>query len=279
LAIGGNPNSGKTTLFNRLTGLRQKVANYAGATVEKKLGEFRTPQTDVRIIDLPGTYGLTPKSEEERIAAEIILGMNKEVPRPEGVLCVVDSTCLEKSLYLVLQVIDTGIPAAVLLNMSDELALRGAVIDHERLSRLLGIPVLMISATKGSNLDQVVDLIDHWKGPVDSTLCKLPVIPSLEEVALRRSKAREIARVVIKKPLQPHPWSDKVDERLQLEKGFLTESGDIDRVLHDLALQPGDHLCDHLFTYSRRGLEGRSSEMWSAHHGVELENVGDVVDE
>jgi ferrous iron transport protein B len=211
LAIGGNPNSGKTTLFNQLTGLRQKVANYAGATVEKKLGLFRTAQTDVQIIDLPGTYGLTPKSEEERIAAEVILGMNKEVPRPEGVLCVVDSTCLEKSLYLVLQVIDTGTPAAVLLNMSDELELRGAVIDHKRLSRILGIPVLLISATKGSNLDQIINLIDHWKGPTDSTVCKLPVIPSLPEVALRRAKAREIAKVVIRKPLQPHPWSDKVD--------------------------------------------------------------------
>ena len=110
LAVGGNPNSGKTTLFNRLTGLRQKVANYAGATVEKKLGEFKTSRTDVQLIDLPGTYGLTPTSEEERIAAEVILGMNKEVPRPDGVICVVDSTCLEKSLYLVLQVIDTGHP-------------------------------------------------------------------------------------------------------------------------------------------------------------------------
>jgi ferrous iron transport protein B len=211
LAIGGNPNSGKTTLFNRLTGLRQKVANYAGATVEKKLGDFSTPLTNVQIIDLPGTYGLTPKSEEERIAAEVILGMNREVSRPEGVLCVVDSTCLEKSLYLVLQMIDTNIPTAVLLNMSDELELRGAAIDQEKLSSLLGVPVLLISATRDSNLDHVLNLIDQWKGPADSSFCKLPVIPSLEEVSFRRTKAREIAKAVILKPLQPHPWSDKVD--------------------------------------------------------------------
>jgi len=212
LAIGGNPNSGKTTLFNRLTGLRQKVANYAGATVEKKMGEFQTSGTDVRIIDLPGTYGLTPKSEEERIAAEVILGMNREVPPPEGVFCVVDSTCLEKSLYLVLQVADTGIPAAVLLNMSDELEARGGSIDAGRLSRLLGIPVIPISATKGTNLDRVEALIDGWPAPDGtSTFCRLPVIPSLAEVAERRGKAREIARAVLTHPLQPHPWSDKVD--------------------------------------------------------------------
>jgi len=211
LAIGGNPNSGKTTLFNLLTGLHQKVANYAGATVEKKMGDFSTALTDVQIIDLPGTYGLTPRSEEERIAAEVILGLNKEVPRPEGVLCVVDSTCLEKSLYLVLQVIDTGIPSAVLLNMSDELALRGGVIDTEKLSGLLGVPVLSISATKGSNLNQLSDLMDRWKESALLPNGTLPVIPTLEEVGLRRSKARAIAKAVITTPLEPHPWSDKVD--------------------------------------------------------------------
>src|SRR6185437_3252093 len=82
LAIGGNPNSGKTTLFNRLTGLRQKVGNYAGVTIEKKVGAFRTAHANVQLVDLPGTYGLTPKSEEERIAAEVLLGINREVARP-----------------------------------------------------------------------------------------------------------------------------------------------------------------------------------------------------
>jgi ferrous iron transport protein B len=245
LAVGGNPNSGKTTLFNRLTGLRQKVANYAGATVEKKTGIYRTASTDVQLIDLPGTYGLTPKSEEERIAAEIILGLNKEISRPHGVLCVVDSTCLEKSLYLVLQVIETGIPAAVLLNMSDELELRGAAIDSGELSRILGVPVLMISATKGTNLKELESLIDSWPhhataggGAVNSPLpsdcpstemrtgihgvcrvsdcpssefCQLLKIPSLPKVAERRRNARDIASAVLKKPLEPHPWSDKVD--------------------------------------------------------------------
>lgn len=212
LAIGGNPNSGKTTLFNRLTGLRQKVGNYAGATVEKKLGEFQTALTDVELIDLPGTYGLAPQSEEERIAAEVILGMNKEVPPPQGVFCVVDSTCLEKSLYLILQVVDTGIPAAALLNMSDELETRGGAIDGDHLSRLLGIPVIQISATKGSNLDKVEALIDRWPtAAAKSSFCPLPVVPSLDEVAERRRKAREIARAVLTHPLAPHPWSDKVD--------------------------------------------------------------------
>ncbi len=211
LAIGGNPNSGKTTLFNLLTGLRQKVANFAGVTIEKKIGAFRTASTDVQLIDLPGTYGLSPKSEEERIAAEVLLGLRHELPRPDGILCVVDSTCLEKSLYLVLQMVETGIPTAVLLNMSDELELRGAVIDTEKLSRLLGASVLAISATQGRNIDQLKDLIDSWPTQARAFLGGLlPVIPTLAEAAQRRSRAREIADSAVVKPPSRHP-SDKLD--------------------------------------------------------------------
>jgi len=211
LAIGGNPNSGKTTLFNRLTGLRQKVANYAGATVEKKQGTFHTARSTVELIDLPGTYGLTPKSEEERIAAEVILGMNTEVPRPQGVICVVDSTVLEKGLYLVLQTIDTGLPVLVVLNMADELELRGAEIDEQALARVLGVPVLSISATRGTNLERLRALIDEWPERSPQMLCRLPVVPTLQEAAERRARARNITRLVYKKPVKPHPWSDKVD--------------------------------------------------------------------
>ncbi|MFA5975123.1 MAG: ferrous iron transporter B [Elusimicrobiota bacterium] len=211
LAIGGNPNSGKTTLFNRLTGLRHKVGNYAGVTVEKKIGFFSTPNRDIQLIDLPGTYGLTPKSEEERVAAEVLLGLNKEVPRPSGVLCVVDSTCLEKSLYLVLQMVETRIPTLVVLNMADELELRGAVIDTDKLSRLIHAPVLAVSASEGLHLDELQKRIDQW--PMDPERYAgglLPVVPTLAEVVERRQKAREIMDAVMVKPLQRHP-ADKFD--------------------------------------------------------------------
>lgn len=212
LAIGGNPNSGKSTLFNRLTGLRQKVGNFPGATVEKKVGDFCTVKTEVELIDLPGTYSLTPKSEEELIAAEVIMGALKDTDKPQGVLCLVDSTCLEKSLYLVLQVIQTGVPAALVLNMSDELAQRGSQIDVPGLSKRLGIPVLSISAVKDKQFDALYALIDAWPDYTPKEFRALPVIPSLAEVTEIRRKAREIAAKVILKPLKPHPWSDQVDK-------------------------------------------------------------------
>ncbi len=211
LAIGGNPNSGKTTLFNRLTGLQQKVGNYAGVTVEKKVGFLQTTHTDVELIDLPGTYGLTPRSEEERVAAEVLLGLTHEVERPEGVLCVVDSTVLEKSLYLVLQILEMRLPAAVLLNMSDELVLRGATIDVDKLSQVLGVPVLLLSATKDARFDALETLIDSWTvSAPKSAGGRLPVIPSVEAVAALRQKARDLARQVVLQPPRPHP-ADRLD--------------------------------------------------------------------
>lgn len=211
MAIGGNPNSGKTTLFNRLTGLRQKVGNFAGVTVEKKIGEFSTHRTNVELIDLPGTYSLTPKSEEELIAAEIILGAIQDVERPHGVICVVDSTCLEKSLFLVLQVLQTGVPSLVVLNMSDELTERGSEIDTRMLSSLLKVPVVSLSAAKDKSFEPLISLIDEWPEYTPPVFRALPVIPSLSEASEIRRQAREIAARVIKKPLQPHPWSDKAD--------------------------------------------------------------------
>ncbi len=211
LAIAGNPNSGKSTLFNRLTGLRQKVGNFPGATVEKKTGEFETEKTSVELIDLPGTYSLIPKSEEERIASEIILGTLKEIDKPQGVLCLVDSTCLEKSLYLVLQVIQMGVSTALLLNMRDELARRGSAIDIPKLSKELGIPVVPLSATQDENFDALLDLMDGWPKTEPPSFQRLPILPSTKDVMAIRRRARDIADRVILKPLQPHPWSDQVD--------------------------------------------------------------------
>lgn len=212
LAIGGNPNSGKSTLFNRLTGLRQKVGNFPGATVEKKTGEFSTGKTDVELIDLPGTYSLTPKSEEEVIAAEVILGGLKDTDKPQGVLCLVDSTSLEKSLYLVLQVIQTGVPAALVLNMHDELVERGSEIDIAKLTKRLGIRVISISATKDKSFHELYKLIDEWPEYTPTPFRALPVLPSIEQASEMRRQTHEIAHDVVVKPLKAHPWSDKVDK-------------------------------------------------------------------
>lgn len=212
LAVAGNPNSGKTTLFNRLTGLRQKVANYAGVTVDGKVGTLRAGDTDLRLIDLPGTYSLSPNSEEERIATQIILGLQPDTPAPDGVICVVDSTVLEKSLYLVLQVIETGIPCALALNMTDELTARGARIDTTVLSRMLDIPVVSISATRGTGIDVLLNLMSHWTHKKTAHEMKGPILlPTLEDITRRRIRAKQIARSVILQSLRPNAWADRID--------------------------------------------------------------------
>lgn len=214
LAVAGNPNSGKTTLFNQLTGLRQKVGNYAGVTVERKSGSYFSGSQEIELIDLPGTYSLSPRSEEERIAAEVILGIHSDMPLVDGVLCVIDSTCLEKSLYLTLQIIETGLPTVVLLNMSDELEARGSRIDTVKLSQLLDAPVLSISARQGTHLKDVQELIDQWawdkkNAPIQR---QLPVVPTSAQITTRRLHAKQVAQAVLKKELAPTWGSDRIDQ-------------------------------------------------------------------
>jgi ferrous iron transport protein B len=145
VALVGNPNSGKTALFNLLTGSRQKVANYAGVTVERKegrlVGEARGTQA-VRVLDLPGTYSLYPRSPDERVTADVLAGRARGERRPDLVICVVDATRLRRTLRLVLAVLRQGLPVVVALNMSDVAERRGLTIDAAALSRGLGVPVI-----------------------------------------------------------------------------------------------------------------------------------------
>jgi ferrous iron transport protein B len=120
IAIVGNPNSGKTTLFNLLTGLKQKVANYPGVTVEKKIGEcYSQHGKKLRLIDLPGAYSLNARSPDEAVLRDVLLGRRPETPRPDRVVCVVDAANLERNLYLVAQVLELGLPTILVLNMID----------------------------------------------------------------------------------------------------------------------------------------------------------------
>src|SRR5271155_2127018 len=120
VALAGNPNSGKTTIFNALTGLRQKVANYPGVTVEKKTGRCRLDDgTKINIIDLPGTYSLISRSPDEVVAMEVLRGLRKDTPPPDAVMVVVDASNLQRNLYLVSQMIELGRPMVIALNMMD----------------------------------------------------------------------------------------------------------------------------------------------------------------
>ena len=160
IAIVGTPNSGKTTVFNALTGLRQRVGNYAGVTVEKKEGPVSSPDGGrFTLIDLPGLYSLTPGSPDERITADILVRRSDHEAPPDAVLCVLDSTNLERNLSLVGDILEHGYPTVLALNMTDVAAERGITIDVPRLSSLLGIPVVTTVAHRAAGLDVLRSLL------------------------------------------------------------------------------------------------------------------------
>ncbi len=149
VALVGNPNCGKTALFNLLTGSRQKVANYAGVTVERKEGRLRTKEgKPLRVLDLPGAYSLHPRSPDERVTVDVLHGRARGEKRPDLVVCVVDATNLRRNLRLVLAVQRLGLPCVVALNMVDLAARRGLKVDPEALARELGVPVVPTVAVK-----------------------------------------------------------------------------------------------------------------------------------
>lgn len=150
IALAGNPNCGKTTLFNEITGARQHVGNWPGVTVEKKDGVYKKDK-NVTILDLPGTYSLSPYSAEEIIARDCIVK-----DRPDVVINIVDGTSIERNLYLTLQVVETRIPMVVAMNMMDEVESRGDKIDCAKLSKALGAPVVPIVARSGKGLDELM---------------------------------------------------------------------------------------------------------------------------
>src|SRR3990167_3847485 len=132
IALAGNPNSGKTTLFNAFTKLRQKVGNYPGVTVEKKTGTLALAKDRiVNVLDLPGTYSLAVRSPDEKIARDVLLGRAVDTAKPDIVICVVDANNLERNLYLVSQIQDLGVPMIIALNMMDEIKRDGKEINIE----------------------------------------------------------------------------------------------------------------------------------------------------
>jgi ferrous iron transport protein B len=155
IALVGNPNTGKTTLFNALAGMRQRVGNYPGVTVEKKTGRMRHGEMTFDIVDLPGTYSLAPRSPDEMVAVDVILGQQDGQARPDVVVTIVDASNLERNLYLMTQVLELGVPVVVALNMTDVAQAQGLVLDVPRLSRQLGVTVVAMQAHKGQGLDQL----------------------------------------------------------------------------------------------------------------------------
>ena len=160
IALAGNPNSGKTTLFNAFTKLRQKVGNYPGVTVEKKTGALVLAKDRiVNVIDLPGTYSLSVRSPDEEIARDVLLGHAPDTLKPDVVVCVVDAGNLERNLYLASQIQDLGIPMIIALNMMDEVEHQGREIDVMKLSARLGVPVVPTIANQNKGIEELKNLI------------------------------------------------------------------------------------------------------------------------
>ncbi|MEQ1307832.1 ferrous iron transport protein B [Acinetobacter bereziniae] len=164
IALVGNPNCGKTSLFNHLTGTRQKVANYAGVTVERKVGAFNLPSgRAVRVLDLPGTYSLNATSPDEAITRDVVLGKIADEQDQQAFLCVVDATNLKLHLGLVLEVIEQGKPILLVLNMMDEARRRGMQINTQKLSQRLGIPVVETVAVRNAGIENLMAALEDEK--------------------------------------------------------------------------------------------------------------------
>ena len=170
IALVGNPNCGKTSLFNHLTGTRQKVANYAGVTVERKVGQFNLPSgQSVRVLDLPGTYSLDATSPDEAITRDVVQGKIAEEAAQDAFLCVVDATNLKLHLGLVLEMIALGRPILVVLNMMDEARRRGMQINTQKLAQRLGVPVVETVAVRQSGIANLMNALEQGKYAVPQT--------------------------------------------------------------------------------------------------------------
>lgn len=153
VAIIGNPNTGKSTLFNALTGLQARVGNYPGVTVEKKIGRIKGTAEPIDLVDLPGTYSLSPRSLDEMVSVNVLLGRQTDVGKVDAVVCILDASNLERNFYLACQVLDLGLPTVIVLNMFDVATSRGVQIDLAALSKKLGVQVVATSAHRKEGLD------------------------------------------------------------------------------------------------------------------------------
>ncbi len=207
VALIGPPNSGKTTLFNRLTGLRQKVANFPGVTVEQHTGLVELADgRSLQVIDLPGVYSLVPRSEDERIAHDVLRGLREDSPKPEAVLLVLDSTNLGRHLMLAAPILSLGLPTLVILNMADDLRSRGGQLDLKALSAQLGAPVALVSARQGEGIGQVLDFL---AGAMPKPAPK--ELPILQDVRKCRAWAGEVgSQAHYRAPIPPR-WTRRLD--------------------------------------------------------------------
>src|SRR5580704_16072694 len=211
VAIVGPPNSGKSTLFNRLTGLRQKVANFPGVTVEHRMGKVKLDQgRDVFVVDLPGVYSLTPRTEDERVTHDVLSGRMKDIPRPDAVLLILDSTNLSRHLVLAAPVLSLGLPTLVILNMADDLKSRGGELNVAELAMQLGSPVALVSASKGVGVEKIFQFLSGATlgAAPQAPLIQLPVI---QDIPKCRAWATSVGNKTGYHAPAPPLWTRRLD--------------------------------------------------------------------
>ena len=207
VAIVGPPNSGKSTLFNRLTGLRQKVGNFPGVTVEQRIGRARIAEDrEIDLIDLPGVYSLSPRSEDERVTHDILLGKMPGVPRPDAILLILDATNLGRHLVLAAPILSLGRPVLVILNMADDLRARGGDVDTTTLARQLGAPVALISAARGEGIETIAEFL------AGTVAVPAPLeLPVLQDIPRCREWANRVGQKAGYLPPAPPTWTRRLD--------------------------------------------------------------------
>lgn len=223
VAVIGNPNTGKSTLFTALTGIHSRIGNYPGVTVEKKIGWFEHDDLHVRLVDLPGTYSLSPRTIDEMVSVEVLLGQQKDVGPIDAVVCIADASNLERNLYVVSQVLDLGLPTVLVLNMWDVAQTRGIQIDLAELQRRLGIVIVACEAHRRKHVDEVRNAI------VRASRSSKPTPPDLFPDAFH-DEARQLQSSFPSPGGQPLPTY--LVERLLLDVGGQLEV-ELTRIHHE----------------------------------------------
>ena len=213
VAIIGPPNSGKSTLFNRLTGLRQKVANFPGVTVEQRVGKARMHHgdRDVMLVDLPGVYSLSPRSEDEQVTRDVLAGTMAGIPKPDALLLILDCTNLGRHLVLAAPILSLKLPTLVILNMADDLKSRGGEVDTAELASELGAPVALISASKGQGVEKVFQFMEGTSAGATSLTAPRVELPVLQDIPQCRRWAQDVGSGAAYRAPAPPIWTRRLD--------------------------------------------------------------------
>jgi ferrous iron transport protein B len=224
VALIGNPNTGKSTLFNALSGMRVQTGNYPGVTVEQRIGRVTWDGVAIDLVDLPGTYSLSPTSPDEMVAVQVLTGCSGE-PRPDLVICICNAAALERNLYLATQILEVGVPVLLCLNMIDAATAAGLTIDTRLLSERLGVPVVVTSASRKQGLEDL-------KSAVVSTLQK-PRSPRGELAILAEPIQAELSQ--LQEQLRTAGVAEEKRSRFLVSRSLLDPGGSVERMLSEPA--------------------------------------------